>query len=121
MSIDRISSNISRIVSYQTNDSKVQKQADEIEVAKLEQANNIVKEEKFDKEQLKEVVDGMNKFIKPTNTALKFELHEKLQEYYVTIVDERTNEVVREIPPKKLLDMYAAMTEFLGLVVDKKI
>jgi flagellar protein FlaG len=29
--------------------------------------------------------------------------------------------VVKEIPSKKVLDMYAAMTEFVGLMVDKKI
>jgi flagellar protein FlaG len=56
-----------------------------------------------------------------SNTHLKFEFHDKLQEYYVTIVDEQTKEVVREIPAKKILDMYAAMTEFVGLMVDKKI
>lgn len=74
-----------------------------------------------DKKQIEEVVKGMNKFLEPTHTSLKFQFHEKLNEYYVSIVDDQTREVVREIPPKKLLDMYAAMTEFLGLIVDKKI
>lgn len=76
---------------------------------------------KFPKEKIEEVIQGMNKFLEPTHTSLKFQFHEKLNEYYVSIVDDKTKEVVREIPPKKLLDMYAAMTEFLGLIVDKKI
>jgi flagellar protein FlaG len=75
----------------------------------------------FPKEKVEEIVDSMNKFIQPSTTALKFEFHEKLNEYYVKIIDDKTKEVVREIPPKKLLDFYAAMTEFLGLMVDKKI
>jgi flagellar protein FlaG len=75
----------------------------------------------FPKEKMETVVDGLNKFLKQSNTALKFQYHEKLQEYYVTLVDEKTKEVVREIPPKKMLDFYAAMNEFLGLIVDKKI
>lgn len=73
------------------------------------------------KKQLEEIVQGMNKFMQPTHTSLKFELHEKLNQYFVKVIDDNTKEVVREIPPKKLLDMYAAMTEFLGILVDKKI
>jgi flagellar protein FlaG len=75
----------------------------------------------FPKEKVKEIVEGMNKFMEASPTALKFEFHEKLNEYYVKIVDEKTKETVREIPPKKMLDYYAAMTEFIGLMVDKKI
>ncbi|MBS4208347.1 flagellar protein FlaG [Bacillus sp. FJAT-50079] len=74
------------------------------------------------KQQVEKIVDGLNDFLKATtHTNLKFEFHDKLNEYYVTIVDEVTKEIVKEIPPKKMLDMFAAMTEFLGLMVDKKI
>jgi flagellar protein FlaG len=76
---------------------------------------------KVPKEKLEGVVEGLNKYLQQSQTSLKFQYHEKLQEYYVTLVDEKTKEVVREIPPKKMLDFYAAMTEFLGLIVDKKI
>ncbi len=73
------------------------------------------------KENVQQVIDSLNKFLEPNNTSLKFELHKDLKEYYVTIVNNDTHEVVREIPSKKILDIYAAMTEFLGFVVDKKI
>ncbi|MDQ0218401.1 flagellar protein FlaG [Peribacillus cavernae] len=73
------------------------------------------------KEKLDKIVESMNEFLQPSNTSLKFELHEKLNEYYVTIVDDVTHEVIKEIPSKKMLDMYAAMTDFVGLMVDKKI
>lgn len=75
----------------------------------------------LNEDKLKEIVKGMNDFLNPTHTSLKFELHEKLNEYYVTLIDDRTKEIVREIPPKKLLDFYAAMTEKIGLLVDRKI
>ena len=52
---------------------------------------------------------------------MRFKLHDKLNEYYVTIVDMKTDEVVREIPSKKLLDIHAAMREFVGLLVDRKV
>lgn len=73
------------------------------------------------KEQLEKAVKGINNFIEFSTTHIEFKLHEKLNEYYVTVVDNDTKEVVREIPSKKVLDVYAAMTEFIGLIVDKKI
>ncbi|WP_394186912.1 flagellar protein FlaG [Metabacillus halosaccharovorans] len=78
-------------------------------------------EVKPSKEEMDKLVKGINDFVKTTSTHIQFELHEKLNEYYVTIVDDHTKEVVREIPSKKVLDVYAAMTEFIGLLVDKKI
>ncbi|MCM3092531.1 MULTISPECIES: flagellar protein FlaG [unclassified Cytobacillus] len=77
--------------------------------------------ESLKEEHLTEVVDSMNEFLQASHTSLKFVLHEELNEYYVTLVDDLTQEVVKEIPTKKMLDMYAAMTEFVGLMVDKKI
>ncbi|MGP4078938.1 flagellar protein FlaG [Pseudalkalibacillus sp. R45] len=73
------------------------------------------------KQDLQEKVESMNDFLVPTHTSLKFELHEKLDRYYVQVIDDKTKEVIREIPNKKFLDMYAAMAELVGIVVDEKI
>jgi flagellar protein FlaG len=73
------------------------------------------------RKQMEIIVEGMNDFIQPLNVSVRFELHDQLNEYYVTVVDVTTDEVIREIPSKKFLDMYAAMTEYMGLFVDKKI
>lgn len=72
-------------------------------------------------EKAKKMTESMNRFMESTNTNLRFQYHEELQEYYVTIVDSKTNEVVKEIPSKKLMDIYAAMRDFLGVLVDHKI
>jgi flagellar protein FlaG len=68
-----------------------------------------------------QMTDSVNTFLETANTQLRFKFHEKLNEYYVTIVDSSTDEVIREIPSKKLLDIHAAMREFVGLLVDRKI
>ena len=85
--------------------------------AKTEIEKNVVQDE----EGLKKIVKGLNDFLQPTNTHIKFQLHEELNEYYVTVVDDQTNEVIKEIPSKKVLDMYSEMTEFMGILFDKKI
>lgn len=78
-------------------------------------------EEIINTDEVETVISKLNEFIEPVRTNLKFELHEKLKEYYVTVVNPVTDEVIKEIPPKKLLDMYAAMAEFMGFLVDEKI
>lgn len=79
------------------------------------------KEKELTKNEAEHVVNGMNEFLKPKFTSLKFKLHEDLDRYYIEVVDQDTEKVVREIPSKELLDMYAKMTEFLGLFIDKKL
>lgn len=87
----------------------------------LSAQNNKEKKKELTKEEAEHVVNGMNEFLKPKFTSLKFKLHEELERYYVEVIDQDTQKVVREIPSKELLDMYAKMTDFLGLFIDKKL
>ncbi|WP_429844169.1 flagellar protein FlaG [Brevibacillus sp. FIR094] len=72
------------------------------------------------REHLERQLDTLNKFVQTTDTHLKFTLHEKLNEYFVQIVDNETNEVVREVPSKKILDLAAKFQEMIGILVDEK-
>ncbi|MEK4607427.1 flagellar protein FlaG [Geobacillus sp. FSL W8-1251] len=119
MTVERVSSHS---LSYLYENIRNEKASSMIESQKQNHASTSeAPQQNIPKEKLEEVVKGLNEFLQPSHTSLKFELHDELQEYYVQIIDERTDEVIREIPPKKLLDMYAAMMEFVGLLVDKKI
>ncbi|CDQ39006.1 MULTISPECIES: flagellar protein FlaG [Virgibacillus] len=71
-------------------------------------------------EEIKTAVDELNNFIEPLRTDLRFEYHEKLNEYYVTVINPLTEEILKEIPPRKMLDVYAGMAEFMGLLIDNK-
>lgn len=73
------------------------------------------------KEKVKEIVKGLNSFLEPAHTSIRFKLHDRLNEYYVTIINDDTQEVIREIPAKKLLDAYADMAQRLGILIDKRI
>jgi flagellar protein FlaG len=121
--IERVSSQPSSTYMYESKRVSQTERLETVKSAEMVKKNDVLnaEEEMIPKEKIEEIVKGMNQFLQPSHTSLKFELHDELKEYYVQIIDERTNEVIREIPPKKLLDMYAAMMEFVGLVVDKKI
>jgi len=66
-------------------------------------------------------VKKLNEFMEMHNKNLKFVYHEGLKEYYVTIIDSETEEVIKEIPPKKLLDAYYQMSKIIGNAIDGKI
>lgn len=108
VSVEKVASNKEvTVVPVQAVVEKVQQQADQ--------------EQQLPADKAKQMTDSMNTFLESANTQLRFKFHEKLNEYYVTIVDSKTDEVIREIPSKKLLDIHAAMREFVGLFVDRKI
>ena len=78
-------------------------------------------EKEISKEKLQQAVDTMNNVLEANNNAAKFVYHEGLERFYVTVVNKETDQVVKEIPPKKLLDAFYEMQKMLGLIVDEKI
>lgn len=77
--------------------------------------------EELSSDKAKKMTESINKLLETTSTKLRYEYHDKLEKYYVTLVDKQTDEVIQEIPNKKLMDMYVAMLDFVGIFVDKKI
>jgi len=57
-------------------------------------------------------IEKANKAINGIHTELEFSIHEKSKEIMVKVIDSETKEVIREIPPEKILDMVAAMLEW---------
>ncbi|HNV70725.1 MAG TPA: flagellar protein FlaG [Candidatus Ozemobacteraceae bacterium] len=69
---------------------------------------------------LKDAVDKMSQTAQIFDRSLKFQIHEETNTMMVAVVDTNTNKVIREIPPKEILDMFARMQDYLGLIFDKK-
>lgn len=70
---------------------------------------------------VKKAVNEVNEFLEIHKQNSKFVFHEELERYYVQIVDADTDKVIKEIPPKKLLDGYYAMQKFIGIFFDEKV
>lgn len=70
--------------------------------------------------QVIEAIEKANKALRGTQTNLKFSIHEKTKQIMVKVMNSETNEVIRELPPEKVLDMVAKMWEITGLFVDEK-
>ena len=80
------------------------------------------KEERFkpSEKQIQEAVDSTNREFEKLQTNLRFSIHKQTKQIMVKIIDSSTQEVIKELPPEKLLDMVASMMERAGLIVDKR-
>lgn len=76
--------------------------------------------DKISRKKLDKSVGIVNKILFKDNTHLKFEVHDITKDIMVQIIDDKTGEVLKEIPPKKIIDMVANMCEALGIFVDKR-
>lgn len=88
------------------------------------QAESVSGEEKQEKDNqenhLKSVLSVANQKMKITNTRCEFEYHEKTKRVSIKVIDKKTDEVVREIPPEETLEMIEKMWELAGLIVDER-
>ena len=73
------------------------------------------------KDKLEEAVNSINEFLNTQHKASKFVFHEGLDKYYVQLVDADTDEVIKEIPPEKLLNAFYEMKKLAGMIIDEKI
>jgi flagellar protein FlaG len=72
------------------------------------------------KKELQKLVEELNKALNPLNTSLKFEFNDKIDSLIVKVVDTKTNETIREFPPKEALRLMEKMREIVGMLFDKK-
>jgi len=71
-------------------------------------------------ERIKSAVDTLNKQIAMRHTNCSFKYHDDTNRISITVKDTDTDEVIREIPAEKALDMLAKAWELAGLMVDEK-
>lgn len=67
-----------------------------------------------------EAIQKANKAISGGDRRFEFSIHEKTNEIVVKVFDSETNELIREIPNEKVLDMVARICEMAGILVDER-
>lgn len=71
--------------------------------------------------ELIEAIERANDTLKASNTNFKFSIHDETRAIMVKVINSETQEVIREIPPEKILDMVAKMWEMAGIFIDRHI
>lgn len=110
------STNYSDVIVSQTQNLTGYEETKVYGASKEDSKNNDIKDE-----DVKKAVDKLNKFLEDNKTHAEYQFHDKLKnDLMIKIIDDNTGKVIREIPPKKILDMIAKMCEMVGIIVDKK-
>lgn len=70
--------------------------------------------------QIKQAVDEANQRTKFTKKSFEYAFDDQTNRVSITVRDQETDEVIREIPAEETLDMLAKIWELAGIVVDEK-
>lgn len=89
--------------------------------AKQEVEQRYVEEKQFSEQDVINIIEKANKEFITYDRKFEFSIHEATKQIMVKIIDVTTDEVIRELPPEKVLDMVAAIWEAVGIIVDRKV
>jgi flagellar protein FlaG len=67
-----------------------------------------------------QAVEQANRRYETYDKLLQFSIHEDTKLIMIKIINTKTEEIIAEIPPEKILDMIAQLWEMAGLLVDKR-
>lgn len=84
--------------------------------------NGESKEKKYDYdvEDLKKAVESTNRMFFGEKDHYEFKIHEGTGRIMVRLIDNDSGEVIKEVPPEKILDLVAGIWELVGILVDKR-
>ncbi|WP_025685768.1 flagellar protein FlaG [Paenibacillus maysiensis] len=71
-------------------------------------------------EAVKELQKAIDAIQGPQKT-FEISVHEKTHAIMIKVMNKETGDLIREVPPEKILDIAARMMEIAGIIIDKKI
>ena len=70
--------------------------------------------------QIKQAIDDANQRTRFTKKSFEYSVDDKTNRISITVRDQETDEVIREIPSEETLDMVSKIWELAGIIVDEK-
>ncbi|MBZ9636028.1 flagellar protein FlaG [Clostridium sp. FP1] len=99
---------------------KFYKVSENSKIPKATESKNSLDEKENIEIEVENAVSKINKLLEGQCTHIQYEKHDVLNQMIIKVIDNDTNEVIKEIPSRKILDMVAKMCEMAGILVDKK-
>ncbi len=70
---------------------------------------------------IKNLVQKLNDTIKQLNDSVKFSYSEDIKGLIVKVIDNKTGQVIRQIPPEELIKLEASLAQSIGLIFNKEV
>ena len=89
---------------------------------RLGEDNKVQSSEEFNASEINTLVSSANQLVDAvSNNKVNFLYDESKDQHVVLVKDIDTNEVIREIPPKEMLDLLKNLEDITGIIYDNKI
>ncbi len=89
-----------------------------------DQAAQVETEQKTTKidsqEQMEKLIDQLNRSLDPFNTTLRFGFDNTSEDFYVSVIETKSNRMVRRFPVEQAVQLLPKMEEVNGLLFDQK-
>ena len=95
-------------------------QQSSVNVVKEMQKENTDSSQKINsKEQVKDLVEQLNKALAPMNTSIKFGVDQQ-DVFFVSVIEAKTSKMIRRFPAEQAADFLPKMQEVTGILFDSK-
>jgi len=74
-----------------------------------------------DQKKLTNITDQLNQVAKICDHNIQFSIDDRSNKVVVKIINSSTGEVIRQIPPEKMLNLMRSIEQMLGLILDEKV
>ncbi len=71
-------------------------------------------------EQMDKLIDQLNRSLDPFNTSLKFGFDNSSEDFYVSVIETKSNRMLRRFPIEQAEQLLPKMQEVNGLLFDQK-
>ena len=78
------------------------------------------KAKKLTEENVEEMSGALNDFMKKMNYDIEFSYYKDLDRLIMKVVDKKTDETIRQMPPEDMLKTLSSLREWIGVFLDKK-
>ena len=100
----------------------VEKTSNAESAVRLGDDNKVQSSEEFNASEINNLVSSANQLVDAvSNNKVNFQYDESKEQHIVLVRDIDTNEVIREIPPKEMLDLLKNLEDITGIIYDNKI
>lgn len=73
----------------------------------------------FDEELVGLVTEAFNELMSRINCDLEFQYHKEVNMMSIKMVDKKTNEVIKEVPPEEMIENIVRARDWIGAFIDR--
>ncbi|WP_051904430.1 flagellar protein FlaG [Hippea jasoniae] len=70
--------------------------------------------------EIKKIIEKLNENVGKLTQDVKFTYSDTIKSLVVKVIDAKTGQVIREIPPKEVINLQKKLSEVVGIIFDSK-